>query len=76
MCETDQLNTNFQKNTKESVIQFLAIFIQIKNVKDSRVEIWEEFVRIYLEKKKKKETAMSKADIQLRDSIGGTSPSC
>lgn len=39
MCETDQLNTNFQKNTKESVIQFLAIFIQIKNVKDSRVEI-------------------------------------
>lgn len=76
MCETDQLNTNFQKNTKESVIQFLAIFIQIKNVKDSRVEIWEEFVRIYLEKKKKKETAVSKADIQLRDSIGGTSPSC
>lgn len=75
MCETDQLNTNFQKNTKESVIQFLAIFIQIKNVKDSRVEIWKEFVRIYLEKKKK-ETAMSKADIQLRDSIGGTSPSC
>lgn len=76
MCETDQLNTNFQKNTKESVIQFLAIFIQIKNVKDSRVEIWKEFVRIYLEKKKRKETAMSKADIQLRDSIGGTSPSC